>query len=79
MFLVLQIVFTVLSVLCVAAVVPVGALIAWGWGAFCALLAFLFFVFMKICKTQVEIDAAKKPTTTKNTEAEKNDTEEHKN
>ena len=60
MFLILQISLTVLACLCVAAVVPVGALINWGWGAFCALLAFLFFVFMKICKTQVEIDEAKK-------------------
>ena len=61
MFLILQITLTILSALCVAAVVPVGVLVEWGWGAFCALLAVLFFVFMKICKTQVEIDKAKHP------------------
>lgn len=60
MFLILQIVFTILAALCVAAVIPVGALVAWGWGAFFALLAFLFFVFMKICKTQVELQTVKK-------------------
>ena len=61
MFLALQITLTILSALCVAAVVPVGILVEWGWGAFCAFLAILFFVFMKICKTQVEIDKAKHP------------------
>ncbi len=61
MFLILQITLTILSALCVAAVIPVGVLIEWGWGAFFAFLAILFFVFMKICKTQVEIDKAKHP------------------
>ena len=61
MFLILQIALTILSALCVAAVVPVGILVEWGWGAFCAFLAILFFVFMKICKTQVEIDKLKHP------------------
>ena len=63
MFLILQITFTILAALCVAAVVPVGALVDWGWGAFFAFVAILFFVFMKICKTQVQIDEAKKKNT----------------
>jgi cytochrome c-type biogenesis protein CcmH/NrfG len=51
----LRIIFTVLSALCVAAVIPVG--VAWGWpiGLGFVLGALLFFGLMLLCKQkQVE-------------------------
>ena len=50
MFLTLQIVFTVLSALCVAAVIPVGALVGWAWAGACGLIALLFFGLTLLCK-----------------------------
>ena len=78
MFLILQIALTILSALCVAAVVPVGALVDWGWGAFFGFLAILFFVFMKICKTQVEINNAKNANSLQSQKDTKNDEETEK-
>ncbi len=78
MFLILQITLTIISALCVAAVVPVGALVDWGWGAFFGFLAILFFVFMKICKTQVEIEQAKNKNSLQTQEETKNTEEEKK-
>jgi hypothetical protein len=46
----LRITFTVLSALCVAAIIPVGAIVSWTAAIFCMLGAFLFFGLMMICK-----------------------------
>ena len=57
MLLVLQITFTILSALCVAAFVPVGAF--WGWmpAIGFALAAVMFFMLMKLCKQSLEFKA----------------------
>ncbi len=59
MYLKLRIIFTVLSALCVAAVVPVGAFLGWVWAVLCALGAFLFYLFMRICKVNQEMQEAR--------------------
>ena len=61
MLLILQIVFTVLSALAVAAVLIVGALFSWAWAGFCIVLALLFFGAMLLCKQSL---AMKKPNET---------------
>ena len=76
MFLILQITFTILSALCIAAVIPV-CFFDWGWGAFIGLVAALFFVFMKICKTQVEIERAKNNTLPQKDESEAENNDEN--
>ena len=50
MLLKLQITFTILSALCVAALVPVGVFFGWIWLGVCGLCAVLFFMLMKLCK-----------------------------
>ncbi len=66
MFLTLQILFTVLAVLAVAALMPVGIFFGWGYSGFCAFLGILFFVLMRVCKTQNELRELRqgKPTQT---------------
>ncbi len=46
----LRILFTVLSAVCLAAFLPVGALAGWGYAAICAAGALCFFALMMICK-----------------------------
>ncbi len=46
----LQIAFTVISALFIAAVLPVGAFLGWTWAISCALCALLFFILMLLCK-----------------------------
>lgn len=55
MFLILQVVFTILAVICIASIFPVGTFLGWGWAGLCALVAILFFVLMRIFKTQNEL------------------------
>ncbi len=50
MYLKLQIIFTILSAICVAVVIPIGAFFGWMYAGICALFAFLFFGLMKACK-----------------------------
>lgn len=55
MLLTLQILFTILSALCIGAFVPVGAFLGWGWAIGCALLAVLFFGLMLLCKQSLQL------------------------
>ena len=46
----LRILFTILSAICVAAVLPVGAFLDFTWAIVTALAAFLFYLIMIVCK-----------------------------
>lgn len=70
MYLKFRIIFTILSVLCVAALLPVGAFLGFGWAGLCAVLALLFFGLMMLCKQNQAIEERKKQR-----EEEKNDKE----
>jgi hypothetical protein len=50
MLLYLQIVFTIISALFIAAVLPVGAFLGWTYAIICALGAVFFYVAMLLCK-----------------------------
>ena len=50
----LRILFTVISAVFVASILPVGALLGWGWAGGCGLFAVLFFVLMLLCKQSQE-------------------------
>ena len=54
MLLILQITFTILSALCIAAFVPVGAFLGWTWAIGLALAALMFFMLMKLCKQSLQ-------------------------
>ncbi|MBQ7923823.1 MAG: hypothetical protein IJ329_00800 [Clostridia bacterium] len=69
MFLILRVLFTILSAICVAAVIPVGTFLGWGWGGLCGFLAILFFVFMRLFKTQQELQEMKTESSTQTNEA----------
>ena len=60
MLLFLQITFTVLSALCVAAFMPIGAWLGWGWAIGCALVAVVFFLLMLLCKQSLQMKQAPK-------------------
>lgn len=68
MLLVLQITFTILSALCVAAFMPLGAWLGWGWAIGCALVAVVFFLLMLLCKQSLQMKQA--PQIDKNPETE---------
>ena len=55
----LRIIFTILSALCIAALIPLGALFGWAWVGYCFLGALLFFVLMLLCKQTQDIQALK--------------------
>ena len=56
----LRIVFTVISAIFIALVIPVGALHSWTAAILCAMGAFLFFGLMLLCKQkQEETEAAR--------------------
>ena len=48
--LILQITFTIISALFIAAAIPVGALVGWAWALACGFCAVLFFGLMLLCK-----------------------------
>lgn len=50
MLLFFQIFFTVLSAICVGAVVPIGMWLGWLWAGLAVLGAILCYVFMLLCK-----------------------------
>ena len=52
-----RIFFTLLSVLCVAAVIPVGIFGGWLWAVICILGAFAFYLLMLICKQAMDKNA----------------------
>ena len=54
MFKTLRIFFTILSAICIALIIPVGAFFGWFWAIGCALFALLFFVIMLIFKQSHE-------------------------
>lgn len=54
MFLKLRIIFTILSCICAAAVIPVGAFLGFIWAGLCIVAAFAFYVFMLIFKQKQE-------------------------
>lgn len=57
----LRIIFTVISAIFVASVIPVGAMYSWLAAGVCAVGAFLFFGLMLLCKQkQEETKAARK-------------------
>ena len=56
----LRIIFTVISAIFVASVIPVGAMYSWLAAGVCAVGAFLFFGLMLLCKQkQEETEAAR--------------------
>lgn len=50
----LRIIFTLISAVFIAAVIPVGALVSWAWAGVAALLAFLFYGCMMLAKMKQE-------------------------
>lgn len=54
----LRIIFTVISAIFVASVIPVGAIYSWLAAGICAVGAFLFFGLMLLCKQKQEEDEA---------------------
>ena len=51
MWLKLRIIFTILSAICVAAVLPLGAWLSWLWAGIAIFSAFLFYLLMLWCKS----------------------------
>lgn len=53
----LQIAFTILSALFIAAIIPVGALLNWAYALACGFIALLFFGLMLLCKQSIAMKA----------------------
>ena len=62
MFLKLRLVFTVLSAICIAAVLPIGAFLDLTWALITAAGAFIFFLLMMLCKQEQEKREPLEPT-----------------
>lgn len=76
---VLRIAFTWISAIFIAAVVPVGALVNWGWAVVCGLCAFLFYGLMLLCKQKQEEQEKVDDTKEKRShDTEQTETEEEK-
>ena len=73
MLLKLQIIFTILCALCLAAFVPIGSFLGWPAAILCGLGAALFFVLMLLCKQSISKSEAEK---TDETVEEKQDEEQ---
>ena len=54
MFLKLRIIFTILSAICIATILPIGAFLDLTWALVVAIFAFAFFLAMMICKQEQE-------------------------
>lgn len=54
MFLKLRVIFTILSAICIAAVVPVGVFLDYPWAILCAGLGGVFFLIMLFFKKKQE-------------------------
>ena len=65
MLLYLQIALTILSALCVAAVIPLGVWLGWTWTIGLALAALLFFGLMLLCKQTLAFREQEKQNTPK--------------
>ena len=59
MLLILQITFTILSAVCVAAFMPIGAFFGFIPAIGVALAAVMFFMLMKLCKQSLQLQANK--------------------
>lgn len=55
----LRIIFTILAAICIAALIPLGALLGWAWVGYCFFGALLFFGLMLLCKQSQEIKELK--------------------
>ncbi len=73
MLLKLQILFTVLSALCLAAIIPVAVWGGWIWFGVVGGCALLFFFLMKLCKQENEIKQQNQPSSTSTEKTEKPD------
>ena len=49
-----RIVFTILSAILLASIIPIGTFFGWDYAVFCGVGAFAFFVFMFLCKQAQE-------------------------
>ncbi|MBQ8885588.1 MAG: hypothetical protein IJY62_04400 [Clostridia bacterium] len=58
----LRIICTLISAVFIAAVIPVGALVNWGWAGVSAVLAFLFYGLMMLAKMKQEENEQKNAT-----------------
>lgn len=56
----LRIIFTVISALCIAALVPLGMTLGWRWVGYCFFGALLSFAGMIFCKQSQELKELKK-------------------
>ena len=56
MYLKLRVLFTILAVICVGMLLPIGSIFGLMWAGICALFAFLFFGLMKLCKQNQEMN-----------------------
>ncbi len=56
----LRIIFTVISALCIAALVPLGMTLGWGAVGYCFFGALLSFAGMMLCKQSQELKELKK-------------------
>ena len=68
MLLYLQIIFTIISAIFLAAAIPVGALVNWAWALACGFFALLFFGLMLLCKQTLAMKNAE--------DTKKNETDE---
>ena len=75
MFTFLRIFFTILSAICIAAVIPVGSHANLTWAIVCALGAFMFYLLMLVCKQAQIASEAKKKETEEVAETPKSDNE----
>ena len=71
----LQIIFTVLAAICIAALIPLGAIFGWGYAILCAMFAVLFFLLMKLCKQSVDSNASPLSPSLPTDESEKTESE----
>ena len=56
----LRVLFTIISALCVAALVPLGLAFGWAWVGYCFFGALVSFIFMLFCKQSQELKELKK-------------------
>lgn len=69
---ILQIIFTVISALFLAALLPAGAFGGWQWALVCVLAALIFFVLMRICKIYTSPKENEDAEASENSENKKN-------
>jgi fatty acid desaturase len=73
MWLKFRIIFTIISVVCVAAVIPLGALLGWIWAGVAAVAAFLFYAMMLWCKSHQPTEPEDETSETQNNDTQDNE------